>query len=202
MFVTLLLSGIEEIFIMKKKHYAIGFSIVMIAIWSSLIAMALDVSPFLSGFAADSQGRLYVGRDKRIEIFEGGKLIGEISPRTARGYTFTVLPDDTILVYTGSMQRILDLQGNELDNSNTDTFKNSEHYPASIRFKFVSSNGDIYRAHFPLGYTIICKNGKEIVYKLPVAAYIVRVLFILSFPATAFLMISYLVKFGVPKSNK
>lgn len=202
MLVMLLSNGIEGIFIMNKKHYATGFSIVMIAIWISLIAMALDVSPFLSGFAADSQGRLYVGRDKRIEVFEQGKKIGEISPRTERGYTFTVLPDDTILVYTGSMQRILDIQGNELGNSNTDTFKNSNHYPTSIRFKFISSSGDIYRVHLPLGYTIICKNGKEIVYTLPVAAYIVRVLFVLAFPTTAFLMISYLMKFGVPKSNK
>ena len=42
-------------------------------------------------------------------------MIGSISPKTSRGYAFTIQKDDTILLSTASSIYTLDLSGNVID---------------------------------------------------------------------------------------
>ena len=131
------------------------------------------VSITYSGFGVDSSGVLYVGKEGVIEKYNSDKMVGTISPQTSRGYAFTVREDDTILLSTADMVYKLDLSGKVLDkweDEGTSTFNDLQH----IR-KFTAKNGQKYVMKLHFGRTVIC-SGEDVIYKMPMLDYIVRIL--------------------------
>ncbi|MHB8963504.1 MAG: hypothetical protein ACYC5K_10170, partial [Saccharofermentanales bacterium] len=112
---------------------------ILIACLSMIISGLVTLS--LSGFAFDSSGRLYLGKDAAIEVYEGGTLKYRISPMTSRGYIFTIQSDDTILLSTSSVVYTMNLNGEVLteeEDVGTKTFnKLQKDWKA-----FTSSNGN------------------------------------------------------------
>ena len=131
------------------------------------------VSITYSGFGVDSAGVLYVGKEGVIEKYNSDKMVGTISPQTSRGYAFTVKEDDTILLSTADMVYKLDLSGKVLDkweDEGTSTFNDLQY----IR-KFTAKNGQKYVMKLHFGRTVIC-SGEDVIYKMPMLDYIVRIL--------------------------
>lgn len=81
--------------------------IILLIIYINLLGALMAFSLFsvatgradivISGIAADSDGRVYVGCDKGIEIYEKSELIRRVSIPTSRGYKFTIVNDRIIL---------------------------------------------------------------------------------------------------------
>ena len=77
-----------------------------------IVLVVFDLVPLtFNGFGVDSAGKLYVGRGHHIEVWEDGTQINNIRKGTSRGYTFTILEDDTILLASGNSVMIMDLDG-------------------------------------------------------------------------------------------
>ncbi|MBQ3548111.1 MAG: hypothetical protein IJA44_06535 [Clostridia bacterium] len=157
----------------------ICFFIIWFAVVVCLVLMNVgNVSITYSGFGVDSAGVLYVGKEGVIEKYDGDKMVGTISPQTSRGYAFTVKEDDTILLSTADMVYTLDLSGKVLDkweDEGTSTFNDLQF----IR-KFIAKDGCQYTMKLHFGRTIIC-SGEDVIYKMPMLDYIVRILLCLCF---------------------
>ena len=129
------------------------------------------------GFGLDSQGKLYVGLGRSIAVYENGVKIDEIRRiETSRGYTFTVWPDDTLMLASGNRVCILDLQGNErLRPWTEDPWTANRVADGKWRFQ------EEYVAKRPFGRVVIY-HGDQIIYKMPLLDYLVMMLLILSAP--------------------
>lgn len=158
-----------------------------------------NVSITYSGFGVDASGVLYVGKEGVIEKYDNGKKIGEISPQTSRGYAFTVKEDDTILLSTADMVYKLDLSGKVLDeweDEGTSTFNDLQY----IR-KFVAKDGRQYAMKLHFGRTVICL-GEDVIYKMPMLDYIVRILWWSCFVGAFVLGITLFIKWLKYYNNK
>lgn len=148
----------------------------------SMIVSGL-VTLSLSGFAIDSSGRLYLGKDAAIEVYEGSTLKYKISPMTSRGYIFTIQSNDTILLSTASTVYTMNLNGEvltQIEDIGTKTFNKLQKSWKT----FTSSNGDEYIIQSNWGRTEIVSNNKNssiILYKVPLLDYAVKLLSIFVF---------------------
>lgn len=154
------------------------------------------------GFAMDSTGILYVGKDASIEKIKDGKVIETLSPQTSRGYAFTIKKDDTILLSTASTVYTLDLSGNiisETEDEGTLTFNKLQ---ITKKF-FASSDGKIYVVKSPFGRTTVRSSKGETIYQMPILDYIVKLILIGFFLSTCICVpiIIYKWKFAEPKSE-
>ncbi len=161
--------------IMRLGKLLIIFLLILfpiITICNVLMSMGI-VSITYSGFGVDSLGVLYVGKENTIEKYKDGKMIGKISPQTSRGYAFTIQEDDTILLSTASIVYKIDHSGKILDeweDEDTSTFNDVQF----IR-KFIAKDGRKYVMKSLLGRTVIYCNN-DIIYKMPLLDYIVKIL--------------------------
>lgn len=143
-----------------------------------ILIISGSVSVFYSGFAVDSSGIIYIGKDSKIEKYYNGKVIGVLNPKTSRGYAFTIQNDDTILLSTASYVYVLDLDGNQLDkweDIDTKTFDKLQYMR-----EYIAKDGHKYKMKSQFGRTFIYK-GDEIVYRMPLPDYLVKISFFLSF---------------------
>ena len=115
-------------------------------------------------YAVDSAGQVYVGVNSKITVYQDGEPVRSFSPGTTRGYKFTMLENDTLLVSLGSDMHTMDLEGNILERFDRDDGTYS-HIALSFG-KFVSPTGDTYQLTF-FGWPRIVKNGTEVVYRVP-----------------------------------
>ena len=175
------------------------FMIYMFSVWPFMafslgmtLAEKVCISP--SGFAIDSSGNLYLGKDSKIEVYEDSILIRTI-PARYRSYAFTIQKDDTILIGTSSVAYVLNLSGDELskrEEMGTETFnklqRNKKH--------FQSANGDRYTMQSPFGRTMIVRDGDEVVYKMPVWEYAVKLMLFFSFGSLIIFIPLLAVKWG------
>lgn len=144
--------------------------IILLIIYINLLGALMAFSLFsvatgradivISGIAADSDGRVYVGCDKGIEIYEKSELIRRISIPTSRGYKFTIV-NDRIILSDGDYIYTINSNG-EILSTQTDTYGN--HVRAGYTFK--AENGDIYRVKSFLFRTKIIKNDNTVVYRI------------------------------------
>ena len=129
------------------------------------------VSTEIKCFAIDSTDRIYVGRARKIDVYEDGVLVDSFSAKTAKAYAFTILPDDTILLSTSTIVYSMDLEGNVL-NSYTDTGTYD-----TLRGEsevFTTQSGDVYKLKGKFVWPRIVKNSDEVVYKISIGAFIIR----------------------------
>lgn len=150
-----------------------------IAVLCMAMVSSGTVSLTLCGFGVDSSGKLYIGKESKIEVYENRELLYSIEPMTSRGYEFTVQKDDTLLLSTASVVYTLDLHGNVLSQTEdvgTHTFNELQH-----KRTFVTSSGDNYVLRFNWGRTkIVCiHNDTTItVYEMPGFDYVIKLLMV------------------------
>lgn len=140
-----------------------------------LLIICGAATPFVQCFSVDQQERIYVGLNGKIEVYEHGKCIESFSPQTSRAYVFTILEDDSILLSTPSMVYSMDLHGNVLDSwkeDGTDTFNQLQYK----RNRFTSLDGSQFRLKGNLGWTRIIKNNTDVVYRIPVFSFAVKLI--------------------------
>ena len=115
------------------------------------------VSLSINGFAVDSEGCLYVGKDFNIEVFNEDTLIRTISPKTTRGYKFTIIDGQTILLSTSSTVYTMDLLGNVLSEREDEGTK--VYNELQWKRDFVDENGTRYTLESYWGRKRICYLG-------------------------------------------
>lgn len=155
-----------------------------------LIACGI-ASPMYNGFGVDSSGVVYVGKEKKIEKYCDGEMIGEIDPQTSRAYAFTLQEDDTILLSTASYVYKMDLSGNVLDeweDVGTKTYN-------ELQWKrtFISRDNKKYTMKSWIGRTVICSE-EGVIYKMPMLDYAVKIAFFLVLLSVAIVIPIIIVK--------
>lgn len=164
---------------MDKK--TIKMLAIFMPIWAGIILFCVcmttfcGASPSITGFAIDSQNRIYVGESNGIEVYENQMHILTINPQTSRSYVFTILEDDTILLSTPTHVYHMDLTGEIMDtweDNGADTFNRLK----NEKYRFTSANGDEYKVKGLLGRTRIVKNGTIVVYRISMLSFIVKIL--------------------------
>lgn len=133
----------------------------------------------ICGFAVDASENLYIGTDNRIKKYQNGVLVKTINPKTSRGCAFTVQADDTILLSNASKVYTLDSDGNvigEKEDIDMKTFNKLQ----KEKNKFTSADGSVYSMKNTLGRTKIVSDTGEVIYQLPIADCITKIVFSLS----------------------
>lgn len=147
---------------------------------SFFLAM-IDLVPLtFNGFGVDSVGRLYVARGHHIEVWENGEQVHTIRKGTSRGYQFTVLEDDTLMVASGNSVMIMNLEGTEFLDSWEEEDKKTYDDLAERRV-FTAVTGERYRIGRLHGRMVILR-GETVVYREPLIACILNKLFAASLP--------------------
>lgn len=144
-----------------------------------LIFNILGITTFsYTGFAVDSCGIVFIGKDSIIEKYFDGKKIAELDPKTSRGYAFTI-QNDNIILSTGSFVYTLDLDGKELGREADIETKVFNGLQKQKKF-FVTNEGDQYYFKSVLGRAQVIDESGNVLYKMPFLDYIVKLLFISS----------------------
>ena len=175
--------------IKNSKFFVIYVPIVGVIMWFCMgMIFSGTVSLSMNGFAVDKDGYLYVGKEKDIVVFNEGEIVRTISPKTSRGYQFTILSGEKILLSTSSVVYTMDLSG-EILSKEEDV--NTKIYNKLQREKsfFTAEDGTEYHTRSYWGRTQICKNN-EVIYEMPLLDYIVRVLIIVVLIGLGILLIT------------
>lgn len=159
------------------------------------------VSLFLSGFAVDSSGLLYVGKDHCIEVYRDNEIVKKIDPLTSRAYAFTILKDDTILLSNCTTAYILDLNGNII---NTPDYSAGTVY-TSLQYntKFTDVYGNVYalKNNWIGRAKIVCNN--KTIYKMTMSDYLVKNIIILAYGSLSIFVPLFIIKYRLnPKNAK
>ena len=154
----------------------IVFPVFMVSI---LLTITGAITTSYSGFAVDSYERIYVGTESEIEVYDKGLLLKTISPKTSRGYAFTIQEDNTILLSTSTTVYVMDLDGNvinEYDDVGTKTFNMLQREKKT----YVAENGSTYYLKNKMGRIEIVNDNNDVLYKMPILDYIIKLLLFFS----------------------
>jgi len=170
---------------MEKRFFKIAPYIVIVGIFYmvsvfSIIAGAANIG--IPCFSVDSSERLYIGLSGKILVYDEGTQIASISPKTSRTYMFEVQSDDTIILSTSTTVYLLDLDGNVIDSWD-DTGCNTYRDLQRGKRHQSSENGTQYSIKSPLGWTRIVRDGNELVYRISIYSYVMKLLLFISVPA-------------------
>ena len=136
-------------------------------------------------FAVDSAGKLFVGSNGQIRVYENAQLKYVISEYKGvgdvpvKGAIFTIESNDMITMVTGRHIILMDLMGNVQEVKKTDTSSIYSEMQGS-KNRFMTQSGDVYTMHNVLGRTCIQKNSSELVYQISAFSLLVKVLLVLS----------------------
>lgn len=143
----------------------------------------------IHGFAVDSSDNLYIGKERKIEVYQENRIINSI-PIQYTDYVFTIKKGQEIIFSADNYTHYLDLQGNEFKKE-----KDTHTYSALCQInKFDSENGDIYTKSNLFGYTRIIRNNSEVVYSMPKFDYIILILIVLAFGSMVVFVPIFLIK--------
>lgn len=138
-----------------------------------------NVCFFLSGFAVDGAGDVYIGTNQEIEVYRENEKIRSISPGTSRAYAFGI-QDDQLVISTGVNVYITDLEGRVLSeekDDDTETFNKLQRYSKTGQDK----DGNVYVLKEHMGRYTVMKNETETVYRMPLFDVVLKYLCILTF---------------------
>lgn len=133
-----------------------------------------------NGFAVDSNNCLYIGKERRIEIYKNNYLINTINPPTSRAYIFSIQNDDTIILSTASVVYIMDLEGNII-RSYEDTYTQTYNSLKKTKNKFSTKDGEQYSVKHRFSRLEIVNSNNIQIYQMPLLDFIVRIVFVISF---------------------
>ena len=171
-------------------YLAIAFPVIMFCLFS-MFSGKVNIS--LSGFAVDSTGKMYLGKDSAIEVYEGDTFLYSISPKTLRGYCFTIQPNDTILLSTSTSVYVLDIKGSVISQEEDVGTKVFNSLQQNMK-TFNSIDGHTYQLKSPWGRTqIVCIDNGNIIYRMPIYDYIVRIL-VIFYMISMFICIPIIIK--------
>lgn len=158
------------------------FSIIICGIYIysfviSAITGSLTIS--LSGFGIDRQGRLYLGLEGRIEVWQNGEFIKRIAKRyTQRGYEFIIPDGEHIILDCGHEEWIvLDLDGVEIKR--IPTARRLRNIIQEKYVPYVAPDGLVYEARESLLGFYITREGEdglEIIHRMDIWQGIYRLL--------------------------
>lgn len=156
-----------------------------------LLILSGSVTLSVKGFAVDGNERLYVGNAKEISVFDAGIQVSSISPQTSRSYAFTITEEETILLSTSTKVYTMDLNGNILhyeEDPGADMYNQLSYGKKT----FTTASGNTYKLRNILGWWVITKNGREVVWSMGLFSYMILV--IVTFCAVAmFVFILYFI---------
>ena len=146
----------------------------------------------IKGFGFDSKGYLYIGKEMSIEKYLGNSLVEKIYPHTSRDYSFS-LQDD--IIYLSNIEDVyeLDLAGNVI------TQHEDLHGKAFVELQEITevtdSFGTSYKLMNSFGREYIESETGEIIYKMPVWQYFIKLLLYLEIPLVLVFGILIVIKY-------
>ena len=164
----------------SKKRSLLVFLVIYINITALLLGFSLfsvatgKANIIINGIAVDSKGYVYVGYDRKIEVYNNSEFVKKFSIPTSRGYGFTI-DNDYILLSTGDYTYSMNLDGIVLDKQ-LDSYKNHVY----SKYSFENIVGDSFRVKSMLFKTRIVKNNNTIVYQISKKDLMVKLLFEIS----------------------
>ena len=160
----------------KAMKYLAVFAIPhALIVYFCLIAIFLNLaSPFLNGFAVDSTGRVYVGENKYINVYESCVKVGCIELEDAT-FRFSIDENDHILVAYTSEVCFLDLSGKVLERQE-DAYAHTFNKIQLHNLRSVTVGDNHYKKVSVLGWTRVVRNNTEVVYELSVLSFVVKML--------------------------
>lgn len=150
-------------------------------------------------FAVDSSGQLYIGQEGHIYVYEDSKLLRTISEFvglgsiSVKGAVFTIEADDTLTMATGGHVISMDLEGKVLEIQKDTAKASIRSELESSKYRFRSSNGDVYRLEGILGRTRIIKNDAEVVYQISPLSLVTKIALYIAVASFAASLIGYIV---------
>lgn len=164
---------------MKISKYAIlGFNLLILvkAVLFFLLITA-HVNFELNGFAV-LDNKVFIGLSNRIEIFENDVPITQISINQSpvSGSYIFALEGNRISIYKSTRKDTFDLQGNLLDTQQYDDLR-VYYEKEEKKQEYVDENGVFYLQKSVFGYYYIQNmQTEQIIYRMPVFDYAIKVL--------------------------
>lgn len=152
----------------KVKHIVV-LNIIIFLLCFVLTAISIIKNDKIIGFAIDGEGKIYVGKNSIIEVYNKGKIENVIKSVTNRGYTFTIR-DEKIVIFTGTKLYYLDFNGNVIDYEDFTGIVTKELRNWGKTFE--DSTGNNFQLKKSFGRLQILKNDNEIIFQEPLGNYI------------------------------
>ena len=159
------------------KKAAIVLFIIVIPIVFLLMLVIRDLNFDLYGFAVDKNGLLYIGKTEEITVMNNGRKIKTISPHTSKGYAFTIVDGERIVLATSNEVYNLDLEGNILSKTQGNSSDVNKLRKEMRSYEDV--NGRHYKYESVMGYYTIKVEDAGVVrtiYRMPILDYCCRIL--------------------------
>lgn len=118
-----------------------------------------------SSMAVDAEGRLYLGRGDRIEIYEAGTRTASIAPKAGKSYLFTLQGEELVLS-TGKTVITLDLQGNGIDQQPDENGTVYQQLKAQ-KGTFTAADGTVYTLRHEMLATEVTAQDGTVLYAEP-----------------------------------
>lgn len=118
-----------------------------------------------SSMAVDAEGRLYLGRGDRIEIYEAGTRTASIAPKAGKSYLFTLQGEELVLS-TGKTVITLDLQGNGIDQQPDENGTVYQQLKAQ-KSTFTAADGTVYTLRHEMLATEVTAQDGTVLYAEP-----------------------------------
>lgn len=118
-----------------------------------------------SSMAVDAEGRLYLGRGDRIEIYEAGTRTASIAPKAGKSYLFTLKGEELVLS-TGKTVITLDLQGNGIDQQPDENGTVYQQLKAQ-KGTFTAADGTVYTLRHEMLATEVTAQDGTVLYAEP-----------------------------------
>lgn len=154
------------VFYVNIIAFLLGFSLFSVATGKANI--------IINGIAVDSKGFVYVGYDRKINVYNNSELVKKISIPTSRGYGFTI-DNDNILLSTGDYTYLMNLDGTVLDKQ-LDSYENHVY----SKYSFKNTVGDSFKVKSILFKTQIVKNNNITVYQISKSDFMAKLFFEIS----------------------
>lgn len=162
---------------LRREFVCSLISIFSISLFCIVLIMAGVVDLSVKCYSIDSEGNLYIGIHKEIDVYSNGELIRSFSPKTSRDYVFTIR-DDEILLSTPTYLFRMDLYGNVIE-SGEDKSGGTFFLLQANKYKIVL-NQDHYELKGILGWTKIVKNDTQVVYRISGLSFTVKMVLYLT----------------------
>ena len=191
--------------IMIKRLMIFCFVICSVMFPCLYLIISGSANLFIDSFAIDSYDRLYIGKAGKIDVYENGNFQYSIDICASENYAFTITDDNHIILATLHNVYTLTLQGDEVSVSDDpssdmyDKLKSKNHI-------FQTQNGNTYKRVCYLGRTKILKNDHDVVYRIDLMSFVVKMLtagsVIALFCFTNFMAVQNLIKIQKDRKRK
>lgn len=160
---------------MNKKAITMAIApVVVLLLLTSLLLLATNLAALsLNSFDVDSEGRLYVGRLHKVEVYQNQKMIQEIKIPRYRNWELCLQDDDTLLITDGKSIHFIEEDG-KATYQQEDTAGNLYRQLRQQR-KVIGNDGKEYVIRYQLLRTMIFDEVGECIYQIPLIDVFVKI---------------------------